>query len=152
MKYIIFDIDGVLADCSHRLHYLEGDKKDYEAFYKACADDKPIKETGDLFKLISHCGLYENSDVNLVLLTGRSECTREQTYAWIENHFGITKTWYILIMRKDNDHREDWVYKQEKAKEFGFENILFVFEDRKRVVDMWRENGVICYQTCDADY
>lgn len=152
MKYVIFDIDGVLADCSHRLHYLEGNKKDYDAFYNACVDDTPIKETGSLFKLISHCGLDDDNTVNLVLLTGRSECSREQTYSWIEKHFGITKTWYILIMRKDNDYREDWVYKQEHAEKLGFENILFVFEDRKRVVDMWRKNGVICYQTCDADY
>ncbi len=33
MKYIVFDIDGVLADCSHRLHYIQGDNKDYESFY-----------------------------------------------------------------------------------------------------------------------
>lgn len=32
MKYIIFDIDGVLADCSHRLKYIKGEKKDYEKF------------------------------------------------------------------------------------------------------------------------
>lgn len=33
MKYIVFDIDGVLADCSHRLKYIKGEKKDYDKFY-----------------------------------------------------------------------------------------------------------------------
>lgn len=33
MKYIVFDIDGMLADCSHRLKYIKGEKKDYDKFY-----------------------------------------------------------------------------------------------------------------------
>lgn len=33
MKYIVFDIDGVLADCSHRLKYIQGENKDYDKFY-----------------------------------------------------------------------------------------------------------------------
>lgn len=33
MKYIVFDIDGVLADCSHRLKYIQGKDKDYDKFY-----------------------------------------------------------------------------------------------------------------------
>lgn len=37
---IICDIDGVLADCSHRLHYLK--EKRYDAFYGAeMLDDDP---------------------------------------------------------------------------------------------------------------
>lgn len=28
MKYIVFDIDGVLADCSRRLKYIQGKDKD----------------------------------------------------------------------------------------------------------------------------
>ena len=41
MAYI-FDIDGTLADCSHRLHYISGEHKDWDAFYKECVNDKPI--------------------------------------------------------------------------------------------------------------
>ena len=30
--------------------------------------------------------------------------------------------------------------------------LVAVFEDRKRVVDMWRENGVTCYQVAPGDF
>lgn len=45
MKYIVFDIDGVLADCSHRLKYIQGEDKDYDKFYsdKEIMKDKPIE-------------------------------------------------------------------------------------------------------------
>jgi len=32
----IFDIDGTLADVSHRLHYITGETKDWDAFFAAC--------------------------------------------------------------------------------------------------------------------
>ena len=41
MKYIIFDIDGVLADCSNRLKYIKGEKKDYDKFY---SDEEILKD------------------------------------------------------------------------------------------------------------
>ena len=49
MKYIIFDIDGVLADCSHRLHYLKD--KNYDNFYsdEEIMKDKPIHDIMDIF-------------------------------------------------------------------------------------------------------
>ena len=46
MKYIVFDIDGVLADCSHRLHYIQGENKDYDKFYSDEDDD----QVNEMFK------------------------------------------------------------------------------------------------------
>ena len=39
--FIIVDIDGTIADCSHRLHYIKGEKKDWNSFFKAAGKDKP---------------------------------------------------------------------------------------------------------------
>ena len=47
MTYI-FDIDGTLADCSHRLHYISGENKDWDTFYKECVNDKPIMDVVEI--------------------------------------------------------------------------------------------------------
>ncbi len=36
---VIFDIDGTLADCSHRLHHIQKDPADWDGFYEACEDE-----------------------------------------------------------------------------------------------------------------
>lgn len=41
MKTVIFDLDGTLCDITHRLHFIEGDNKDWDGFYKACPADIP---------------------------------------------------------------------------------------------------------------
>lgn len=33
IKYVIVDIDGTVADLSHRIHFIEGEKKDWDSFY-----------------------------------------------------------------------------------------------------------------------
>ena len=57
--------------------------------------------------------------------------------------------YHILLMRKEGDYRDDAIVKKElgaKVAEMG--TILFAIDDRQRVVDMWRENGIVCLQ-CD---
>lgn len=83
---IVFDIDGVLADCSHRVHFLNvnplpkeeqdkiilnanPDKKlqlsdlytkpDWDAFYDACSEDKPIEDNARIIHMLSmQCHSY----------------------------------------------------------------------------------------------
>lgn len=58
-----------------------------------------------------------------------------------------------LYMRKDGDQRKDNVIKQEILKHIKEKyEISFAFDDRKSVVDMWRENGVFCFQCQDHNY
>lgn len=55
-------------------------------------------------------------------------------------------------MRKIDDCRQSYTIKEEIGCEIGFENILCVFEDEKDTVEMWRKNGVMCYQPNFTDY
>jgi hypothetical protein len=59
-------------------------------------------------------------------------------------------------MRKAGDYRPDVEVKQEWLDEWlkhhTKEEIGGVFEDRKQVVDMWRKNGITCYQVAEGDY
>lgn len=139
----VFDIDGTLADCSHRLHHIQKDPKDWAAFFAACADDKPIKHIIDLA-----IALDQHRDV--VFVSGRSDECRLSTEAWLAEHVFN----YRLYMRKAGDHRDDDVVKLELLAELradGFEPIM-AFEDRARVVKAFRDAGVPVAQVAPGDF
>ena len=145
--YYIFDLDGTLANISHRLHFIQQEKPDWDAFYNACDEDKPIENTIDLLKNL----WVEN---RIIILSGRSDIVKDKTLNWIYKNIGAR--FYILYMRKAGDHRPDIEVKQEWLDEWlkhhTKEEIGGIFEDRKQVVDMWRKNGITCYQVAEGDY
>ena len=49
----IFDIDGTLANCDHRLHYIKNKPKNWEAFYNECMDDLVIWPVAEMLELFS---------------------------------------------------------------------------------------------------
>lgn len=158
MAYI-FDIDGTLADCSQRLHFIQppeslvhfevGEtdwKPDWESFYKDCVNDKPILPVIELAQVL------KESYQDLIFVTGRPEKYMEETMEWLCNHL---ETDYItLMMRENGDHRPDYIVKKEIYEECikDFYIIDGVFEDRKQCVDMWRSLGLTCYQVADGNY
>ena len=166
-RIVIFDIDGTLADCRHRRHFVEGENKDWEAFYNNMKLDKPVNSIATLLKMIatSAWGSEDFADVNIVFCSGRPARYRAETAHWIYEYIGVNlypeiwidasgEKWPKLLMRKDSDHRPDNEVKQEildslKAK--GFE-ILFAVDDRNQVVDMWRRNGITCLQCAEGDF
>lgn len=105
-----FDIDGVLADCTHRLHFLE--EKDYDGFYSPdeMLNDKPIRKGIELYEDICSSPYSE-----VYLLTGRPEKTQETTKLWLERHGLIPAP---MIMRRNHDWRPANVIKMEMLKKF----------------------------------
>ncbi len=58
-------------------------------------------------------------------------------------------------MRKAGDYRDDVVVKREWLSEIEppeFSRLTAVFDDRDRVVQMWRDAGVPCFQVADGDF
>ena len=57
-------------------------------------------------------------------------------------------------MRKNNDFRGDEIIKKEiyieKIKDKY--NILFVLDDRQKVVNMWRDLNLTCLQVANGDF
>lgn len=156
---IIVDIDGTIANCEHRLHHIENFSSDteatfeadWDAFYSNCDLDDPIGPVVQLVK--SLC----DRDYCVILITGRSGKYREQTEQWLRAH---EIPFDLLLMRKDGDHTSDDVIKrawwrliksgQVSLPEAALPNL--VIEDRKRVVEMWREEGLICLQCAKGDF
>lgn len=141
----VFDIDGTLADCSHRLHFIQGPVKDWDGFFEACALDAPIPHTLDLMRLLME-------GVAVICVSGRSDTVRQKTLQWLENYL----PWEVgaLYMRKAGDHRPDDVVKKgllTQLRADGWAPIM-VFDDRDRVVKMWRDEGVPCAQVAEGDF
>ena len=143
----IFDIDGTIADLSHRLHFIQQKPADWKAFFAACKDDKPIPEVITVLQTLSREGHF------IVLITGRSDECKPQTIQWLGLNM-IDQD--LLYMRKKGDHRQDDVVKAELLQlyidEFKPPKIDGVFEDRQQVVDMYRSKGLRVFQVDKGDF
>ena len=122
----IFDIDGVLADATHRQHHLLSRPKDWDAFFGAVGDD-PVLEHGRE-RLMA---LAVDNDV--VLLSGRPERTRADTVAWLERQ-GIAVS--RLVLRPDADHRPAAALKAELVRGIGTpDQVTVVVDDDESILD-----------------
>ena len=141
-ELFIFDLDGTLADLNHRLPYIQAKPPNWDKFYDACVNDKPIQWVIDLFNICREYGI-------VVILSGRNDTVRKQTENWLLDH---DIGYYYLLMRKDKDYRPDQILKKEMLDNFlrdkGYK-VQFIVDDRQKVVDMWRANGYHVLQ-CNA--
>lgn len=147
----IFDIDGTLADVTDRLHHLEGSNEGkWDRFYKDCGQDKPIDQTVNILNAMWYAGY------NILFYSGRTETVRDMTIDWLDNHTAVSRHHIEnnLFMRGVEDYRKDYIIKKEWFEKLGDlkHQILGVFEDRRQVVDMWRANGVTCYEVTNGAY
>lgn len=140
MKTVIFDLDGTLADITHRLHFIENGNKNWGAFYEACPADGPKH---DIIELALMC---DDAGHRIIISSGRSENVRSQTIEWLAAH-GVK--YAELHMRPDNCYVPDQALKKAWLEQGVFGpvgDILFVVEDRDRMVQMWRSSGLTCLQ------
>jgi HAD superfamily, subfamily IIIB (Acid phosphatase) len=141
----VFDIDGTVADLSHRLHHITGEKRDDRAFFAACAKDEPISH------ILGLAGDLVRAGRQIVWVSSRSDECRDQTIDWLKSHNAPA---WPLYMRKADDDRPDNIVKGELLDQLmadGF-NPLMAFDDRDRVVKMWRARGIPCAQVAEGDF
>lgn len=146
MKAYLFDIDGTLADCSHRLHHILSDPKDWDSFFAGCAADHPIMHIIELARTLATV-----PGRSVVYVSGRSDQCREQTSEWLFRHHLPAGP---LYMRKAGDHRDDDVIKLELLEMLradGYEPVM-AFDDRNRVVAAWRGAGIPCAQVAEGNF
>lgn len=131
---IICDIDGTVADNTHREHYITGIKKDYDKFYDPAliALDKPIEKAVSAIQRI----LAMNTD--FMYLTGRRNNTLVATNDWLRKH-GI---WRCVYAREDGDRRPAVVYKEETISKITSGPIsacpLFIDDDPRNEAMYWK--------------
>ena len=156
----VFDLDGTLCDITHRLKYIRNSNgtrlthPNWEKFFKECVNDEPLSGTIEILKSLQRCGKQ------ICICSGRSDEVQKETMYWLQLQ-GIDIIRLILVMRKDGDYRSDIIVKDELLT--GVLSILnneykgvtwnpIIFEDRKQVVDMWRNKGFTCYQVAPGEF
>lgn len=135
---VIFDIDGTLADCTHRQHFVRQEKKDWKGFFAAMAEDTPRKEIVDM--LLE----YEGAGATIMLVSGRPTTFRETTEAWMDKTFKGYVPYKALFMRSASDSRPDDIVKQEIYDKYFKDKyqVDLVVDDRPSVIRMWKANGL----------
>jgi FMN phosphatase YigB (HAD superfamily) len=142
-EIVIFDIDGTLADVSERIHHLQKNPKNWKAFFRGMAQDRAIRS------MVRLCNILHQTGIRIVLCSGRSEEHRTETVQWLKKQ---NVKYHELRLRPDGDRRSDVMVKREMLSGIDKGKVLFVVEDRNRVVQMWREEGLVCLQCAPGEF
>ena len=120
---LILDIDGTLADASHREHFAEDE--DWDSFFEleAVAEDEPIEEAQQALPDLMDLG-YE-----VLFITGRPERTRDVTVQWLETHFDVSPSKDELYMRPDGDTSHGSDYKRNIVEGLDDEDMIIIDDD-----------------------
>lgn len=145
---VIVDIDGTLADCTHRKKHILKSPKDWKSFF-----DPALMKRDPLIEPIARLVNMLAGECMIVYATGRPDNLREATIDWLEDN----ELWFEpreLYMRKSKDRRPDTVVKKEilyEIKHDGYEPWLCL-DDRSTVVEMWRSQNLTCLQVDRGDF
>ena len=138
MKYTgiaFFDMDGVLANCRHRLKYVEAD--DYDNFYKPenIALDSVIIPGKKLEKTFLATGY------KIVIITSRRSYCLEATMKWLKDNGFSEINEEDVYMRGFGDTRKSWEVKKDLLDNAIKDNMDLVMEARTNFfVDDYPEN------------
>jgi hypothetical protein len=132
---IIVDIDGTVAT---RI-----DRGPFE--YDKVGSDAPKKEVIEVIVAMWRAG-HE-----VIFVSARDDSCMLQTLIWLKRNCPPFRK---LHMRKTGDVRDDAIVKREIYESLikPEYNVVAVFDDRNKVVDMWREIGLTCLQVDYGDF
>ncbi len=137
----VFDLDGTLCDVKHRRQYVATKPRNWDAWNAGIANDAPN------VPVISALTGLRSVGYVVLLVSGRSEEYREVTVDWLAK-YGMEegRSYESLYMRAEGDKRDDSIVKSEIADLISEKyKIVGVFDDRRRVVDMWLSRGIFVF-------
>lgn len=130
---VIVDIDGTIADGTHREVHLAGDRKDWKTYYSLLYGDAPIRSIIDRVNAMS-------DDHMILVVSGRPDTYGKGTIHWLRTLADLK--FDHIFMRAGNDKREDSIIKKEILDKLPKSQIVKVFDDRPRVCRMWESEGL----------
>ncbi len=155
---VVFDLDGTIADVTHRMHFIRPNpavdpvtgkkvKRRFDRFHAACVDDGVVEPVAYLYRQF-----VANPDVTVVVLSGRDVATLDETVQWFaRNDLPMPDD---MILKSGDQHTPDVEQKRTIADQieqrYG-EPIAMVFEDRQRVVEMWKARGTFVMDVLQRD-
>lgn len=148
-NWIVFDIDGTIADCAHRVQYAQA--KLWDEFHERAPEDPVIVNVADLMVEMSLSGY------KIILLTGRPDKYRHLTVEWLRKA-GLSKFYDELIMRPEDNYVQDGLMKIGLLEQrFGSQedvlaNVWYAVDDRESVVEALRNYGLTVLQPAAGGY
>ena len=165
-KLFVFDLDGTLADLTHRLYLIQNPlrnensdeivekgpefikkyqnwKPDWPSFYRSSVNDSPKQWVIDLLNLVRKQG-------EVLILSGRSDEVKGYTTDWLHDK-GVLYDY--LVMREAGSHEPDDKLKATMLDDFLKDKdfkVQFIVDDRQRVINMWLEKGYQVLQIANA--
>jgi hypothetical protein len=137
-KLWLSDIDGTVALMEGRSPY------QWDRVY----EDKPNMPVITVIRAMIRDG-HEFGFVS-----GRMEQCRRETTEWLQRE--IPELRYaipLLWMREDGDSRPDEVVKLEIYERIAaYYEVQGVFDDRAKVIAMWRSLGLTCFAVADGNF
>ena len=154
--WVIFDLDGTLADIEDRRILSTNEytgKMNWDKFF----NPTNIELDQPHMKIISLAQMLKNVGFKILILSGRSKVTKEATIQWLKNN---QVPYNVLKMRPTS---KEWKFMaDDKLKQYWLDElfpgedkenkIFMVFDDRDKVVKMWRRNDITCLQVADGDF
>ncbi len=153
-SWVIFDLDGTLANIEERrkLSTKDNGKMDWDKFF----DPENIKLDKPNPAVIKMAQVLAESGHMIAILSGRSKGTQLTTKSWLNRN---NVPYHIIKMRPTS---KEWMYMPDDELKQRWLDDLFpgdirdrivaVFDDRQKVVDMWRKNGLTCMQVAPGDF
>jgi len=156
-KWFIFDLDGTLADIEARRKLAKdtakpGKKMNWGTFFNPANIplDKPNHPVIKMAQVLAESGH------KIAIFSGRSQGTAFATKTWLVKH---NVPFCMLKMRPtkgqdaftpDDELKQSWL--DGWINQVGKDSIVGVFDDRQKVVDMWRKNGLTCFQVAEGNF
>ena len=154
-KWIIFDLDGTLAniDLRRKLANKSG-KMDWEIFFseKLVAEDEPNQPVIDTLHAFAEAGY------SIAIFSGRSESTKDVTEDWLIKHgchhdlLRMRPTENKWKFMPDEKLKFKWFTEEFVDNALSGRDVVCVFDDRDKVVKMWREIGLTCMQVAPGNF
>ena len=169
---IIFDLDGTLAIIDKR-RILAGktkdgvptNKMDWDVFFDP---DNVLNLDEPNPPVIKMAQLFKADGFKIVIFSGRNDRSFDTTTQWLNNN---DVPFDLLVMRPDKFKDKSWpiasgnpatkamrfmpdeILKKEMLDTFvDKDDVFMTVDDRQKVVDMWRAEGLTCFQVAPGDF
>ena len=131
---VVFDLDGVISDATHRQSYLRQEPQDWYGFFGAAVDD-PVIESGRVLAASVSGGHA------VVILTARPSYMASGTIQWLQRN---DVRHDLLVIRPADDRRSSPDYKRDEIIEMGSAgyDVRLAIDDDGEIVDMYRRQDV----------
>jgi phosphoglycolate phosphatase-like HAD superfamily hydrolase len=146
MRTVVFDIDGTIADNSHRKQWVEQRPKDWKRYNENMVDDGVHEDIVSLMVMLSATN-------KIILCTGREDVYAPETWLWLDKN-DLAHLVHDIYMRRTKDYRSDAIVKVELLERItaDYSRPWLWFDDRQQVVDAIRAQGIRVLQVAPGNF